>query len=118
MTSITQLLSPWPITKSSIVLREQLIAQSQNNMPSPPRDSVDMLPRSEQPASPQSNNGAEKLEGDSSMMTARSDSDSPEHGGDGRKGYGKRELSTSKRAAQNRAAQVRHAKLVTNQCIY
>ena len=26
--------------------------------------------------------------------------------GDGRKGYGKRELSTSKRAAQNRAAQV------------
>lgn len=46
-----------------------------------------------------------KDEGDSSMMTARSDSDSPENGGDGRKGYGKRELSTSKRAAQNRAAQ-------------
>jgi len=39
------------------------------------------------------------------MMTAKSDSDSPENGGDGRKGYGKRELSTSKRAAQNRAAQ-------------
>jgi hypothetical protein len=49
-----------------------------------------------------------KDEGDSSMMTARSDSDSPENGGDGRKGYGKRELSTSKRAAQNRAAQVGH----------
>jgi len=38
-------------------------------------------------------------------MTARSDSDRSENGGDGRKGYGKRELSTSKRAAQNRAAQ-------------
>jgi hypothetical protein len=107
MSSITQLLSPWPITKSSIVLREQLIAQSQNNMPSPPRDHVDMTLRSEQPASPQSNNGMDKLEVDSSMMTTRSDSDSPENGGDGRKGYGKRELSTSKRAAQNRAAQVR-----------
>lgn len=107
MSSITQLLSPWPITKSSIVLREQLIAQSQNNMPSPPRDNVDMTLRSEQPASPQSNNGMDKMEGDSGMMT-RSDSDSPENGGDGRKGYGKRELSTSKRAAQNRAAQVRY----------
>lgn len=52
-----------------------------------------------------------KDEGDSSMMTARSDSDSPENGGDGRKGYGKRELSTSKRAAQNRAAQVRYCML-------
>lgn len=64
------------------------------------------MQRSEQPPSPQSNNGMPKDEGDSSMMTTRSDSDSPENGGDGRKGYGKRELSTSKRAAQNRAAQV------------
>ena len=108
MSSITQLLSPWPITKSSIVLREQLIAQSQNNMPSPPRDNMDTMQRSEQPPSPQSNNGMPKDEGDSSMMTARSDSDRSENGGDGRKGYGKRELSTSKRAAQNRAAQVRY----------
>ena len=35
------------------------------------------------------------------------ESDGDQNTSDGRKGYGKRELSTSKRAAQNRAAQVR-----------
>jgi hypothetical protein len=39
-------------------------------------------------------------------MTGSAESDGGENT-DGRKGYGKRELSTSKRAAQNRAAQVR-----------
>jgi hypothetical protein len=39
-------------------------------------------------------------------VTGSAESDQGESTGDGRKGFGKRELSTSKRAAQNRAAQV------------
>jgi hypothetical protein len=39
-------------------------------------------------------------------VTGSADSDGGDGNTDGRKGYGKRELSTSKRAAQNRAAQV------------
>ncbi len=41
----------------------------------------------------------------SGMMSTSAGSDDG-NDGDGRKGYGKRELSTSKRVAQNRAAQV------------
>lgn len=40
-------------------------------------------------------------------MAGSAESDGGDANTDGRKGYGKRELSTSKRAAQNRAAQVR-----------
>ncbi|KAJ9602834.1 hypothetical protein H2200_012614 [Cladophialophora chaetospira] len=91
MTSITQLLSPWPVSKHSIVLREQ-------HYPPPPQpmsDHMDTMPQ-HQPSSPQDpgNDG----------VTGSAESDGGENG-DGRKGYGKRELSTSKRAAQNRAAQ-------------
>ncbi|KAK4938959.1 hypothetical protein LTR10_020707 [Elasticomyces elasticus] len=93
MTSITQLLSPWPVSKHSIVLREQHYPPPQSSLlegidnmsqhhPSPPTD-------------PASNDG----------VTASAESDQGEGNADGRKGYGKRELSTSKRAAQNRAAQ-------------
>ena len=39
-------------------------------------------------------------------VTGSAESDGGDGPADGRKGYGKRELSTSKRAAQNRAAQV------------
>jgi len=90
MTSITQLLSPWPVSKHSIVLREQHYPP-----PQPMSDPMDVGPQ-HQPSPPQDpgNDG----------MTGSADSDGGENG-DGRKGYGKRELSTSKRAAQNRAAQ-------------
>jgi hypothetical protein len=93
MTSITQLLSPIPITKHSLVLRDQMDqstsstsayssaeAMQTDNMSPPEHDHSDHL--------------GHDLEG------------SGDGSGDGRKGYGKRELSTSKRAAQNRAAQV------------
>ncbi|RMD45009.1 hypothetical protein DV735_g18, partial [Chaetothyriales sp. CBS 134920] len=39
------------------------------------------------------------------VITGSAESDGGDNSTDGRKGYGKRELSTSKRAAQNRAAQ-------------
>lgn len=91
MTSITQLLSPWPVSKHSIVLREQ-------HYPPPPSDTIDNM-QQHQPSSPNdpSNNDA---------VTGSAESDGGDNNSDGRKGYGKRELSTSKRAAQNRAAQV------------
>lgn len=96
MTSITQLLSPWPVSKHSIVLRDQ---------PHYPPPHSSMLPESldvmhqHQPSPPMdaAHNDA---------VTGSAESDQGENTGDGRKGYGKRELSTSKRAAQNRAAQV------------
>ncbi|KIW44103.1 hypothetical protein, variant 3 [Exophiala oligosperma] len=95
MTSITQLLSPWPVSKHSIVLRDQ---------PHYPPPHSSMLPESldvmhqHQPSPPMdaAHNDA---------VTGSAESDQGENTGDGRKGYGKRELSTSKRAAQNRAAQ-------------
>jgi len=99
MTSITQLLSPWPITKHSVVLREQLMSQS--NTTTPPRDQLDNMQQSS-PASPNDPSGGDMLAG----ISNSADSDGGDGNGDGRKGYGKRELSTSKRAAQNRAAQV------------
>jgi len=52
---------------------------------------------SQQPSSPNDPND---------NVTGSAESDGGDNNGDGRKGYGKRELSTSKRAAQNRAAQV------------
>ena len=92
MTSITQLLSPWPGTtaKHSIVLREQHL---------PPHSLAEHLDamRTTEPSPPADPNNPDGVTGSA---------DSDENNGDGRKGYGKRELSTSKRAAQNRAAQV------------
>jgi hypothetical protein len=93
MTSITQLLSPWPIvTKHSIVLREHYLP------PPPPADHHDNMtqPTPSSPNDPSADG-----------VTGSADSDGGDNNADGRKGYGKRELSTSKRAAQNRAAQVR-----------
>ena len=96
MTSITQLLSPWPaVTKQSIVLREHY-------MP-PPTDHMDAV-QQHQHTPPSPSNDPPSGEGNGG--------DSDEGiGADGRKGYGKRELSTSKRAAQNRAAQVSYGQL-------
>lgn len=95
MTSITQLLSPWPtVTKQSIVLREHY-------MPPPNhQDHLDsMSQHQQQPPSPPNDASGDNPSGGP-------DSDGGDGNTDGRKGYGKRELSTSKRAAQNRAAQV------------
>lgn len=92
MTSITQLLSPWPVSKHSIVLREQHYPPPQSSALPEHIDSM-----SQQPSSPNDPNDG---------VTGSAESDGGGDNGDGRKGYGKRELSTSKRAAQNRAAQV------------
>lgn len=103
MTSITQLLSPspWPtVTKQSIVLREHY-------MPPPPQDHSD--PMQQQPPSPPN----DAPDG----VTGSADSDGGDGNTDGRKGYGKRELSTSKRAAQNRAAQVCGACIIPTQIL-
>ncbi|ETN42263.1 uncharacterized protein HMPREF1541_04204 [Cyphellophora europaea CBS 101466] len=92
MTSITQLLSPWPtVTKQSIVLREHY-------MPPPSQDHLDNMAQQQQPPSPPTDPSGDAHSGNP-------DSDGGDGATDGRKGYGKRELSTSKRAAQNRAAQ-------------
>ncbi|KIW11787.1 hypothetical protein PV08_09059 [Exophiala spinifera] len=94
MTSITQLLSPWPVSKHSIVLRDQ------PHYPPPPSmlpESLDVM-QQHQPSPPM-----DLAHNDN--VTGSAESDQGENTGDGRKGYGKRELSTSKRAAQNRAAQ-------------
>jgi hypothetical protein len=99
MTSITQLLSPWPITKHSVVLREPLLPPS--NSATPPRDHLDSMQQSS-PASPNDPSSGDMM----AVISNSAESDGGEGNGDGRKGYGKRELSTSKRAAQNRAAQV------------
>jgi hypothetical protein len=95
MTSITQLLSPWPASKHSIVLREHHYPPPQSSILTDTIDSMSQHPPSP-PTDPASNDA----------ITASAESDQGENNGDGRKGYGKRELSTSKRAAQNRAAQV------------
>jgi len=98
MTSITQLLSPWPVTKHSIVLREQ-------HYPPPTSTAVpDPLENMQQPP-PASANDLTATTADTVTGSAESDGGG-DNNSDGRKGYGKRELSTSKRAAQNRAAQV------------
>lgn len=84
-----------------LVLREQLL--SQVNTSNSARDPHDMVTSS--PASPNDPGSLDHHMSGSGVMSASAGSDD---GNDieGRKGYGKRELSTSKRAAQNRAAQV------------
>lgn len=94
MTSITQLLSPWPVSKHSIVLRDQHYPPPHFSNYSDP---IDTMPQP-QPPSPSDHAN--------DNVTGSAESDGGENNGDGRKGYGKRELSTSLRAAQNRAAQV------------
>lgn len=94
MTSITQLLSPWPVAKPhSIVLRDQ----PEDVLPLQPSAQTMNLAQTttppEQSQSPAAGNGSDISDGGDGL--------------DNGKGYGKRELSTSKRAAQNRAAQVR-----------
>jgi hypothetical protein len=98
MTSITQLISPWPVPKYSIVLQEQHYPPPHaSNIP----ESIDTpMTQNHQPSSP-NDLGTEGV-------TGSAESDGGDNA-DGRKGYGKRELSTSKRAAQNRAAQVRYS---------
>jgi len=103
MTSITQLLSPWPVAKShTIVLRDQpeyTHAQARNIPPLPTYQPVsDIMSPSQTQAVPTSPSATSPQQ-----TSEHSDGDNQT---DGRKGYGKRELSTSKRAAQNRAAQV------------
>jgi hypothetical protein len=106
MQTSTQLISAWPYAKPRIVLREQLLSQS-NLPPSPPRDHVKIMQENSSPTSPSDQGNNDPATGGSGVMSTSADSDGGgENGGDGRKGYGKRELSTSKRAAQNRAAQV------------
>lgn len=101
MTSITQLLSPWPATKPhSIVLRDQpeYPPPQTHQIPPPPTYQPISETMSPTQAVPQSPAAASPTQG-----SEHSDGDQQQT--DGRKGYGKRELSTSKRAAQNRAAQ-------------
>jgi hypothetical protein len=104
MQTSTQLISAWPYAKPRIVLREQLL--SQTNLPPSPRDHAKAMQETSSPTSPSDQGNNDPTTGGSAVMSTSADSDGGgENGGDGRKGYGKRELSTSKRAAQNRAAQ-------------
>ena len=101
----SQLTSPWPITKSVAVLREQLL--SQVTIDPIPHDHDDTMSKSSSPSPPNEQTTLDSNTRASVIMSTSADSDGGENNsGDGRKGYGKRELSTSKRAAQNRAAQV------------
>lgn len=105
MTSITQLLSPWPIAKSnSIVLRDQPEYPSPQAHTLPPLITPSYQPASEIMTAQGQSELASPSPNSPPQTSDHSDGDGP---ADGRKGYGKRELSTSKRAAQNRAAQVR-----------
>lgn len=105
MTSITHLLSPLPLTKHSLVLPQQ-------QYPPPPQsstlpESMDAIPQQQQQQpqhQPQASSPNASINNDG--VTGSAESDGADTNTDGRKGYGKRELSTSKRAAQNRAAQV------------
>lgn len=83
-------------------LREHLLAQVHNSHPS---HKVETLHTSSS-ASPHDQNIDPAIAGTGMMSTSAGESGGDDNGSDGKKG-GKRELSTSKRAAQNRAAQVR-----------
>jgi hypothetical protein len=85
-----------------LALREHLLAQVHNNHP------VALKPESLQTASsgsPHDQNIDPAIAGPGMMSASAGESGGDDNGSDGKKG-GKRELSTSKRAAQNRAAQV------------
>lgn len=88
-------------TWSSLALREHLLAQVHNN---PHPHKIESLQTSSS-ASPHDHNIDPAIAGTGMLNTSAGESGGDDNGSDGKKG-GKRELSTSKRAAQNRAAQV------------
>jgi hypothetical protein len=93
--------------ESGAGLREHLLAQVQSPQPSAPQNLESMRPSNS--ASPHDQNIDPAIAGTGLTMSGTSaESGGDDNNGDGssKKG-GKRELSTSKRAAQNRAAQVR-----------
>jgi hypothetical protein len=83
-------------------LREQLLAAQVQNHLIPAHRPEHQLSTA---GSPQHHNIDPAIAGTGIMNPGAGDSGGDDNGSDGRKG-GKRELSTSKRAAQNRAAQV------------
>ncbi|KAL9122053.1 MAG: hypothetical protein Q9187_001389 [Circinaria calcarea] len=95
-----------PLKRQAKALREHLLAQVR--VPAPPpsqRTHAFEGGRASSPASPQYAHNVDPAIGGGSMMShSAGESGGDENGSDGKKGS-KRELSTSKRAAQNRAAQ-------------
>lgn len=88
-------------TEMLTALREQLLAQVQNHHMAPHRPEHQLSTA----ANPHHHNIDPAIAGTGVMNLGAGDSGGDDNGSDGRRG-GKRELSTSKRAAQNRAAQV------------
>ena len=88
-------------TSTWLALREQLLAQVQNHHLPHHRPEHQLS----NAASPHHHNIDPAIAGTGIMNPGAGDSGGDDGASDGRKG-GKRELSTSKRAAQNRAAQV------------
>ena len=84
-----------------LVLREQLLAQVQNHHLPPHRPEHQLSSA----ASPHHHNIDPAIAESGMINASAGDSGGDDNGSDGRKS-GKRELSTSKRAAQNRQAQV------------
>lgn len=84
-----------------LALREHLLAQVHNTHHP---HKIEALQNSSS-ASPHDHNIDPAIAGPGMMSTSAGESGNDDNGSDGKKG-GKRELSTSKRAAQNRAAQV------------
>ena len=85
-----------------LALREHLLAQVHNTLPVPHK--VDSLQPTSS-VSPQDQNIDPAIAGSGIMATSTGESGGDENGSDGKKS-GKRALSTSKRAEQNRQAQV------------
>ena len=86
-------------------LREHLLAQVQNPHATHKIENLH-APAPTSPHGPHDHNIDPAIAG-TVMMTASAGESGADDNSDGKKGSGKRELSTSKRAAQNRAAQVR-----------
>ena len=88
----------------SSALREHLLAQVQNPHATHKIETLH-APGATSPHGPHDHNIDPAIAG-TGMMTASAGESGGDENSDGKKGGGKRELSTSKRAAQNRAAQV------------
>ena len=95
------------ISSYHLALREHLLAQVHSSHPSLKVENL----QTSNSASPHDQNIDPAIAGTGMMSTSAGESGGDDNGSDGKKG-GKRELSTSKRAAQNRAAQVRGASLI------
>lgn len=96
------------MTKNNKDLRDQLLGQVHSPQSSSTQHALENMQHSSS-ASPHdhnTNNNIDPAIAGSGVMSTSAESGGDDNGADGRKGYGKRELSTSKRAAQNRAAQV------------